>query len=145
MLGTSAEAGVGTLVDSRIASSTLAILLLFGVTAGIFDISANFLNYGSSVIFALALAGCFGTSATLASVYSVAVFRISSSADPVVASVGAGNSGLAVEEGPSSSFGTLAVSMYLGRCVRTLIFLPFGVAEMDEAAVFLFFPCFREG
>jgi hypothetical protein len=48
-------------------------------------------------------------------------------------------------KGPSASIGTLAVSMYLGRCVKTLIFLPFGVAEMAEAAAFLFFPYFRKG
>jgi hypothetical protein len=51
----------------------------------------------------------------------------------------------AVEDVPSPSFGTVAVSMYLDRCVRTLIFLPFGAAEMAEVAAFLFFPCFHEG
>jgi hypothetical protein len=145
MLGTSVETGVVTLVDSMTASSTLAILRLFGVTTGIFDTSADFLNSGSSTVFSFASVGHFGTSAILVSVCSAAVFRISSSADPVVASVGAGNSGSIVDEGPSASFGTLAISMYLGRCVKTLIFLPFDVAEMAEAAVFLFFPCFHEG
>jgi hypothetical protein len=40
MLGTSAEARVITFVDSMIASNTLSILLLFGVTAGILTPSA---------------------------------------------------------------------------------------------------------
>jgi hypothetical protein len=126
-------------------SSTLAILFLFGVIAGFFYTSVDFLNYGFSVVFALASAGQFSTSAISASVCSAAVFRISSSADPVVASAGAGSSGSTAEEGPSVSFGTLVVSMYLGRCVKFLIFLPFGVAEMAEAIAFLFFPYFREG
>jgi hypothetical protein len=39
----------------------------------------------------------------------------------------------------------VAISIFLGRCVKTLIFLPFGTAEMAEVAVFLFFPCFHEG
>jgi hypothetical protein len=126
------------------AYSTLAILL-FGVTTGIFYTSADFLNSGSSVIFAFASAGHFSTSVISASAYSTVVFRISSSADPAMALAGAGNSGSTAEEGPSASFGTLAVSMYLGRCVKTLIFLPFGIAEMAEAAAFLFFLCFHEG
>jgi hypothetical protein len=92
MLGTSVEAGVGTLVDSMKVSSTLAILLLFGVTKGIFDTSADFLNSGSLAVFAFALIGHFGTSVVSASVCSDAVFRISSSVDPAVASAGAGNS-----------------------------------------------------
>jgi hypothetical protein len=50
-----------------------------------------------------------------------------------------------MEDVPSPSFGTVVVSIYLGRCVKTLIFLPFGTTEMAEVVVFLFFPCFREG
>jgi hypothetical protein len=50
-----------------------------------------------------------------------------------------------VEDVPSSNFGTVAVSIYLGRWVKTLIFLPFGTTEMAEGVVFLFFPCFHEG
>jgi hypothetical protein len=38
----------------------------------------------------------------------------------------------------------LAVSECLGRCVKTLTFFPFGVAEIAEAAPFIFFSCFRE-
>jgi hypothetical protein len=93
MLGTSVEAGVGTLFDSMTVSSTLAILLLLGVTTGIYDTSTDFLNSGSSAVFAFASAGHFGTSAISASAYSDAIFRISSSADPVVASAGERNSG----------------------------------------------------
>jgi hypothetical protein len=58
---------------------------------------------------------------------------------------GAGYPGSAVEDVPSASFGIVSVSMYPGRCVKILIFLPFGAAEMAEVAAFLFFPCFREG
>jgi hypothetical protein len=46
---------------------------------------------------------------------------------------------------PSIGLGTSTVSMRLGRCVKTLTFFGFGVLEIAEAAVFLFFPCFREG
>jgi hypothetical protein len=62
--------------------------------------------------------------------------------------LGAGRSrlsGSAVEGVPSTSFGTLVVSMYLGQCINILIFLPFSAAEMAEVAVFLFFPYFHEG
>jgi hypothetical protein len=84
-----AEAGVCTFEDSITASSTLAILLLFGVIAGIldtfgssgscgglrvFDCSADFLNYGSSVVFSLALVGRFGTS--VVSVFSCSAITI---------------------------------------------------------------------
>jgi hypothetical protein len=58
---------------------------------------------------------------------------------------GAGCSISAMEDVPSSSYGNVVVSMYLGRCVKTLIFFPFGTTEMAEEAVFLFFPCFHEG
>jgi hypothetical protein len=57
---------------------------------------------------------------------------------------GAG-SALAVEDVPSPSFDIVAVSMYLGRCIKTLIFSPFGTAGMAEVAAFLFFPYFHEG
>jgi hypothetical protein len=78
------------------------------------------------------------------------------SADPVAGTFGtsadssleparAGYPGSVVEDVPSTSFDIVAVSMYLGRCVNTLIFLPFSAAEMAEVAVFLFFPCFHEG
>jgi hypothetical protein len=92
--------------------------------------------------FFLGLARHFGTSIVLAFSYSIAFGIL---ADFPLAPAGARYSGSTAEEGPSASFGTLAVSMYLGRCVKTLIFFPFGVAEMVEAATFLFFSYFREG
>jgi hypothetical protein len=45
----------------------------------------------------------------------------------------------------SPNLSTVVVSIYLGRRVKTLIFLPFGITVMAEVAAFLFFPCFREG
>jgi hypothetical protein len=62
-----------------------------------------------------------------------------------LAQAGPRYSGSAAEEVASASFVTLVVSMYLGRCVKILIFFPFGVAEMAKVAAFHFFPCFREG
>jgi hypothetical protein len=47
-----------------------------------------------------------------------------------------------VEDVPSPNFGTTTVLIYLGRWVKTLIFLPFGTSEMAKVAVFLFFPAF---
>jgi hypothetical protein len=80
----------------------------------------------------LASAACFGASA-----------------DPVAgtfgASAGLGHHGSAVEDVPSASFDTVVILMYRGRCVKTLIFLPFGAADMAEIAIFLFFPWFHEG
>jgi hypothetical protein len=90
----------------------------------------------------LALVGRFGVSADSALFCPIA---FGTSANSPLAPVGAGYSSSTAEEVPSASFGTLAVSMYLGWWVKTLIFLPFGVAEMAEAAAFLFFPCFHEG
>jgi hypothetical protein len=119
MLGTSPEAGVSTFVDSMTASNTLAILLLFGVTAGIpdtfgssvsygglriFDCSANFFDSGSSADFALASVGRFGTLVN----FSLALVRMGQS-DPEA-------------EDPAGS-STLAVSVRFGRCVKTLTFL----------------------
>jgi hypothetical protein len=51
----------------------------------------------------------------------------------------------AAEDVCSPNFGTMVVSIYLGRWVKTLIFLPFDTTEMVEVAVFVFFPCFHEG
>jgi hypothetical protein len=109
----------------------------------IFGSLADSSSSGSSTVFSLASAGRFGASAS--SIFSCpAIFG--TSADSSLALAGVGYSSSEAEEIPSTSFGTLAVSMYLGRCVKTLIFFPFSVAEMAEAAAsFLFFPCFREG
>jgi hypothetical protein len=130
------------------ASSTLAILLLLGVIAGAFDTFGNSGSAGAvvssqssfSAAFPLTSAVCFGTSAdpvaeTFGTTADSSELRLAGVACSVPA----------VEGVPSPSFGTVTVSMYLGRWVKTLIFLPFGTTEMAEAAVFLFFPCFREG
>jgi hypothetical protein len=149
-----AGAGVDALVDSKTASNTLAILLFLGVIAGALDTFGNFgsgsglkifgssassPSSGSSVDFPLASVGRFGAFAD-----SVAG-TVGISTDSPLEPAGAGYLGSTVEGVPSTSFGTLAISMYLGRCIKTLIFLPFGIAEMAEAATFLFFPCFCEG
>jgi hypothetical protein len=149
-----AGAEVDALVYSKTASNTLAILLLLGVTAGTLDTfgnsgSGNGLKIfgspigspssGSSAAFPLASVECFGASAN--SVTEI----FGTSADSPLEMVGAGYPSSVVEDVPSASFGTVVVSMYLGWCVKTLIFLPFNVAEMAEVAAFLFFPCFHEG
>jgi hypothetical protein len=128
-----AGAGVDALVDSKTASSTLAILLLLGVIVGAFDAFGNSgsgsglkifgspassPNFGSSAAFPLASAGCFGASAD-----SVAG-TLGISADSSLEPIGAGRHGSEVEDVPSANFGTLAISMYLGLCVKTLIFYP---------------------
>jgi hypothetical protein len=92
-------------------------------------------------LFSVASAECFGAPAD--SIFPCPIIS-GTSADSPLESAGAGYPGSAVEDVPSASFGTVAVSMYLGRCVKTLIFLPFGAAEMAELAAFLFFPCYRE-
>jgi hypothetical protein len=146
-----AGAGVNDLVDSMIASNMLAILLILGVIVGAFDIFGNSGSAGGLKIFGsptvspssghvaafpLALAPCFGVSTgPTADSFS----NLSSSPLGVA---GAGCSASAVEDVPLPNFGTVAVSMYLGRCVKTLIFLPFDTEKMAEVAAFLFFPCF---
>jgi hypothetical protein len=75
-----AGAGVNALVDSMTASNTLAILLLLGVIAGVFDTFDNSNSDGglkifggpvvssrssSSAVFPLASAACLGASADL--------------------------------------------------------------------------------
>jgi hypothetical protein len=149
-----AGAGVDALVDSRTASSTLAILLLLGVTAGAFDTfdnsgSAGGLKIfgsptvspssGSLIAFPLASTPCFGVST------DPAAGTFGDSANSSLGTEGAGYFASTVEDVPSPSFGIVAASMYLGQCVKNLIFLPFSTAEMAEVADFLFFPCFREG
>jgi hypothetical protein len=150
-------AGVDTLVDSKTASNTLAILLLLGVTTGALGTFGNSGSGGglkifcnpvdspsssTSAAFSVALAECFG--APIDSNFS-RPFISGTSADSPLEPVGAGYPGSAVEDVPLASFGIMAVSMYLGRCVKTLIFLPFGAAEMAEVASFCLFTCFREG
>jgi hypothetical protein len=139
-----AGAGVNALVVFMTASSTLAILLLLGVVAGAFATFGNSASVGGLKISGCAIAFPSSGSLTASSLEPAPCFGVLTSL-----TAGAfGNSvcyASAVEDVPSLSLGTMAVSMYLGRCVKTLIFLPFGTTEMAEATIFLFFPCFREG
>jgi hypothetical protein len=122
-------------------SSTLAILLLLGVIAGAFDTfgisgSADGLKIfgsptvspssGSLAAFPLASAPCFGIST------DPVAGTFDNSANFSLGLAGAGCYTSAVEDVPSPSFGTMAVSMYLGKCVKTLIFLPFGTTKMPK-------------
>jgi hypothetical protein len=147
-------AEVDTLVDSKTTSNTLAILLLLVVITGSLGTFGNSGSGGglrifcnpddspsssTSTVFSVASVECFG--APTDSIFSCPIIS-GSSADSSLEPAGAGCHGSAVEGAPSTSFGTLAVSMYLGLCVNTLIFLPFGTAEMVEVAVFSFFPIF---
>jgi hypothetical protein len=125
-----AGAGVDALVDSMTASSTLAILLLLGLIAGVFDTFDNSSSDGglkifggpavssrssSSVAFPLASIACLGALAdSIAETFGI-------SADSLLEPAGAGCPGSVVEEVLSTSFSTVAVSMYLGRCVKTFL------------------------
>jgi hypothetical protein len=136
------------------ASSTLVILLFLGVIAGAFHTFGNSgsdgglkifgspvvsPSPGSSAAFPLALTACFGASANSVP----GTFGTSANSSMELARAGRPSS--AVENVPSASFCTVAVSIYLGQCVKTLVFLPFGAAKMAEVVAFLFFLCFREG
>jgi hypothetical protein len=119
------------------AAITLVILLLLGVVAGTFVTFGNFSSagglkiYGSTIV--VSSSGFLAASSLASAGFAIGTFDNS---------IGLATT---VEDAPSSNFGTMAVSMYLGRCVKTLIFLPFSTVEMAESAVFLFFPCFHEG
>jgi hypothetical protein len=110
-------------------SRTLAILILFGVAAGIFDALGSFVSCNR-----LKALGC-----------SAAFFSSGSSVDFVLASAGVDWLGSNTEKDPSIGLGSSTVSTRLGWCVKTLTFFGFGVLEIAEEAVFLFFPCFHEG
>jgi hypothetical protein len=132
--------GVSDLVVSMTASSTLAILLLLGVVAGAFATFGNSASGGlkiSSDTIVSSSSGFFNA----VSLASTTFFGVSTGS-----AVGTFGKSIclasAVEDVPSPNFGTTAVSIYLGRWVKTLIFLPFGTTEMAEAAVFLFSPAF---
>jgi hypothetical protein len=105
----------------------------------IFDSPTVSVNSGSLAASPLTSASCFGVSTDLVT------GTFGYSANYSLGLARAGCSASAIEDVPSPSFDTVAVSMYLGRCVKTLIFLPFGTVEMAEVAAFLFFPCFHEG
>jgi hypothetical protein len=136
------------------ASSTLAILILLGVIAGALVIFGNPDSAGGLKIFGSSTFSPNFGSLGASSLASAPSFNVS--AGPITGTfgnsdrsslgmAGAGCSASAMEDVPSPSFGNVAVSMYLGWCVKTLIFLPFGTIEMAEAVVFLFFSCFHEG
>jgi hypothetical protein len=129
VLGASAEEGVDVFIDSITASSTLAILLFLGVAAWMLD------GFSSSVVHGGLNA--FNCSAAFSSFGSLAGF--------VLASTGIGRPSSVRGAIPSLSFGTLVVSMRLGRCVKTLTFVDLDALEVVEIAAFLFFPCFHEG
>jgi hypothetical protein len=124
-----AEAGVDTFTDSIPVYSTLAILLLFGVIATIFDTFGSFVS-------------CNGLKAFNC---SVDFLSPSSSAGSDMVSMSVERLGSRPEVDPSIGFDTSVVSARLVRCVKTLTFFGFGVLEIAEAAAFLFFPCFCEG
>ena len=127
--GASAEAGGYVFTDSITASNTLAILLFLGVAVGMFD------GFGSSVVHGGL--STFKGSAVFSSFGSLVGF--------VLASTGIERSGSMTGATLSLSFGTSAVSMRMGRCVKTLTFFDLVTLEVAEVKAFLFFPCFRVG
>jgi hypothetical protein len=129
VLGASAEEGVDVFIDSITASSTLAILLFLGVVVGMLDGFDSFVVHGGLSAF-----NC-----------SAAFSSFGSSAGFVLASTDTERHGSAIGVAPSISFGTLAVSMRLGRHVKTLTFFDLDTLEVVEVAAFLFSPCFHEG
>jgi hypothetical protein len=127
VLSALAEAGVDVFTDSITASSTLAILLFLGVAAGMFD------GFGSSVAHGgLSAFNC-----------SVIFSSFGSSVTFVLASTGIERLGSVIGAAPSISFGMSAVSMCLGRRVKTLTFFDLDTLEVVEVAAFIVFPCFR--
>jgi hypothetical protein len=74
--------------------------------------------------FSLASVGRFGTSSVSVFSYSAIIIGFGTSADSPLPSARTGYSDPEAEEGPSVSFSTFAVSMCLGRCVKSLTFLP---------------------
>jgi hypothetical protein len=124
-----AEAGANVFMDSRTTSNTLAILLFLGVAAGMFA------GFGSSV--AHDGLNAFNCSSVFSSFGSSVGF--------VLASTGIARPGSVAGTTPSLSFGTSAVSMRLGRHVKTLTFFNLDTLEDAEVAAFLFFPCFHVG
>jgi hypothetical protein len=129
VLRASADVGVDVYTDSITASNTLAILLFPGVTVGMLD------SFGSSV--AHGGLSAFNYSAIFTSFGSIVGF--------VLASIGIERPGSVTGIASSLSFGTSAVSMRLGRHVKTLTFIDLDPLEVAEVAAFLFFPCFRVG
>jgi hypothetical protein len=115
------EAGVCTFGDSITVSSTVSILLLSGVAAGIFDTCGSSISYCGLRVF-----GC-----------SVNFFSSGSSACSSLDSRGAERLGSDAEEDSSTGFGISTVSARLGQCVKTFTFFDFDMLEIAEVTVSL--------
>jgi hypothetical protein len=106
VLGTSVVAGVYVFTDSITTSSTLAILLFIGVTAGMLDgFGSSVVQGGLSAFSCSVIFSSFGTSTG----FDLASAGIERPVSVTVATL-------------SLSFGTSVVSIRLGRCVKTLTF-----------------------
>jgi hypothetical protein len=153
-----AEAGVCIFEDSITTSSTLAILLVFVVIAGILDIfgnsgscgglrvfgcSTDLLGYDFSVVFSLVSAGRFSTST--GSVFSCSAITIGygTSANSTLSKSGV--LWLNSKKRPFSKLRHFGCFNIPGSVRQNFNLFPFGVVEIAEVATFLFFPCFHEG
>jgi FtsZ-interacting cell division protein ZipA len=74
---------------------------------------------------------------------SVVISSFGTSASFDLASAGIEQPGSVTRATLSLSFSTSAISIRLGRCVKTLTFFDLDTLEVAEVKVFLFFPCFR--
>jgi hypothetical protein len=127
------------------ASSTLAILLLLRVAAGAFatfDNSASTSGlriFGSAIVFSnysfLAAPSSASTGSTIGTFGTI----VDSSA---LRAAGAACSASTAEDVSSPNFGTMAVSIYIGWWVKTLIFLPSAQQKWPKWQFFSFFPAF---
>jgi hypothetical protein len=124
---TQEEGGVFT--DSRTASKTLSILRFLGVSVVIG-------SFGNIVAF---IFGCSGTFSVTGS------GSLARSAVTPVGTIGMASIAGGVVSTFSLSFGTSAVSMRLGRRVKTLTFFDLDKLEDAEVKSFLFLPCFHVG
>jgi hypothetical protein len=129
MLDASTEAGVDVFIDSITTSSTLVILIFLGVTEGMLD------GFDSSIVQGgLSAFSCF-----------VVFSSFGSSVGFELASTGIERLGSVTRATLSLSSGMSAVSIRLGRCVKTLTFFDLNAQEVAEVETFLFFACFRVG
>jgi hypothetical protein len=125
----SAEEEGGVFTDSRTTSKMLAILCFLGVPV-VID------SFGNIVTF---IFGCSGTFSVIGS------NSLARSAVTPVGTIGIASIAGEVVSTFSFSFGTLSVSMCLGRRVKTLIFFDLDTLEDAEVTAFLYLPCFRVG
>jgi hypothetical protein len=130
LLDASEEARVGTFMDSKTTSKTIAILLFLGVAAAVVDsidipvIAGGLITFGYSAVFSDS--GSF-TGFTLASVDMAGADSIPEGAASAL----------------SVSFDTSVLPIGLSLRVRTLALFGFGALEEVEVASFLFPPCLR--